>query len=78
MLYSTPIDRPKDHEFALLLDSSKHHHTDPATPILIDCILRINTPGYWRCSVIVKVEMQLAVSRGELQVFEEQRIVQKS
>ena len=59
-----------------LLNPSKHHNTDTASSLLVDFILSVDSSSDWMGAVVVDVVMQLAVSRSELLLFQEQRVVQ--
>ena len=54
---------------------SQHHHTDPATVLLVRLIRFVNATSDRRCAPVEEVVMQLAVAAAELVMVEEERIV---
>lgn len=55
---------------------SYHNHTNAASLRGIDSVLSIDTAGYWSCTVIIQIVMQLAVSGAEPLLLEEERVVE--
>lgn len=65
-------------QIAKLPIRSKHNNTDTASPLFIDIVLHVDSSGNGLGAVVVDIVVQLAVSRSELLLFEEQWVVQQS
>lgn len=58
--------------------SLQHDDTNTAHLILIRQVLVVDAPRNWRCTVVVQIEMELAIAGTELELFEEKRVVVQS
>ena len=56
----------------------QHDNSNTAHLILIRQVLVIDTTRDRRCTVVVQVEMELAIAGAKLELFEEQRVVVQS
>ena len=61
----------------LFTAQSKHNYAYATTTLIVHVILRVHASQDWKGPVVVEVIMQLAITRTEPLLFEEQRVVEQ-